>query len=161
MSTLWLAERAATVYGIEDAPEWYFEIEKRAQASGLKNLEIALRDSSRFPNRGLSSDAFNQEFSNIEGLPDVFDFIVVDGAARWCCVEKSLPHLKPGGYLYLDNSDADKDRAYYTSPGMSKEARRLLIEAERQGLGTIRYFRGLPPATLYATAGMLFQKTSH
>lgn len=158
MSTLWLAERGGTVYGIEDAPEWYAEVAKRAQARGLTNLTLSLRDSNRFPNRGASSDAFNEEFSRMDAFPGSFDFVIIDGAARWRCVEQSLPRLKPGGHLYFDDSDADKDCSYYTTPGTSRAARRLLLEAEHQGIGTIQFFRGLAPGNLHATEGMLFNK---
>jgi hypothetical protein len=117
-----------------------------------------LRDSTRYPERGRASDAFNEEFSSLDGVEESeLDMVIVDGAARWRCVENALPRVRRGGWLYLDNSDADKDWCHYTRP-MEKEAQRLLLEAERRGEGTLEYFRGLCPATPVASEGMLFQK---
>jgi hypothetical protein len=159
MSTLWLARRAGRVYGVEGAPEWYEEMTKRLHDAGLDNVTLLLRDSTRYPDRGNYSDQFNEVFSSLDGIPEPqLDLVIVDGAARWRCVEKALPAIRPGGFLYLDNSDADKDWAHYTRPGLAKEAQKRLEAAEQAGEGTCQYFRGLAPATLIATEGTLFQR---
>ena len=103
---------------------------------------------------------FNEEFSGLRDIPSdlLFDLVVVDGAARWRCIENTLPRVKSGGHIYLDNSDADKDWAHYTLPGRKKVAQQILVDAERRGLGVIKRIRGLAPATLLATEGMLFAK---
>jgi len=43
----------------------------------------------------------------------VFDLIIVDGRNRVKCIASSIPKLKPGGWLILDNSE----REYY-KPGI-------------------------------------------
>lgn len=86
------------------------------------------------------------------------DLVIVDGAARFRCVENAIPRVKSGGYLYLDNSDADKDLCYYSEPGKEKEAQRVLLDRANQGTGTLERLRGLAPGTLSASEGMLFRK---
>jgi precorrin-6B methylase 2 len=158
-STLWLARRARRVYGIEGAPEWHRAMTARAASLGIRNVTFLLRDSTRYPDRGRASDAFNEGFASFDGIEEpLVDLVVVDGAARWRCVENALPRLRPGGWLYLDNSDADKDWCHYTRRGMAKEAQRVLVEAERRGEGVLERFRGLAPATPVASEGMLFHK---
>ena len=158
-STLWLAKRAAKVYGIEGSPEWFSVIRELAAKRHFDNVTLFLRDSTRYPDRGARSDVFNDEFASLEGIADrSFDFVVVDGAARWRCVERALPTVRSGGYLYLDNSDADKDWIHYTTSGLRKEAQRLLEDAVAAGIGSLERFRGFAPATPHAEEGMLFHK---
>jgi len=158
-STVWMARRVARIYGVEGSPEWIERVRQLAVRRGLRNLELRLRDSTRYPERGARSALFNEEFAGLDDIPEtVLDLVVVDGAARWRCIEVALPRVKPGGYLYLDNSDADKDWCHYLEPGRSRVAQTLLESAASRGEGTIERFRGLCPATPLASEGMLFQK---
>lgn len=158
-STLWMARRVAQVYGIENAREWMARVQAMAAGHGLANIKIILRDSSTYPNGGAHSAAFNDEFSKVDDLPErTFDFVVVDGAARWRCAERALPLVKPGGYLYLDNTDLDSDSNHYVEPGSDRLAQRVLQDAERRGEGTIERLRGLVPSLLFANEGWLFHK---
>jgi hypothetical protein len=158
-STLWLARRTARVYGIEGSPLWFERVGKLAQERGLKNIVLKLRDSSLYPEKGARSERFNEEFSSLEGVDEPsFDFVVVDGAARWRCVEMALPRLKSGGYLYLDDSDGDMDWCHYMEAGKTKLAQQILETAARRGEGHLERLRGLRPAMPLAAEGMLFRK---
>jgi len=160
ISSIWLAKRAAKVYSIEGSAAWSQKIKAYAKSHGLNNLTIDLRDSSLYPDRGKFSDEFNTFFSDVTDLAgSSFNLVIVDGAARFLCVKAALPLIKRGGFLYLDNSDADKDWAHYTDPKCSKLAQALLQEMEAKGCGSIKYFRGLSPATPHASEGILFQKS--
>ena len=158
-STLWLARRVARVWGIEGSPLWHERMDKLAAQRGLKNITLKLRDSSRYPELGAQSERFNEEFTSLEGIDEpMFDFVVVDGAARWLCVEKALPRLNSGGYLYLDDSDGDMDWCHYIEPGKAKLAQQALETAARRGEGQLERLRGLRPAMPLAAEGMLFRK---
>lgn len=158
-STLWMAKRVARIYGIEGSPYWLERVKNLAAKRGLANVSLFLRDSSRYPETGARSAQFNEEFAGLDGIEETsFDFIVVDGAARWLCIEKALPRLKSGGYLYLDDSDADKDWCHYLEPGQTKLAQKLLEQAAARGEGKIEALRGLRPAIPMAGEGMLFHK---
>jgi hypothetical protein len=158
-STLWMARRVARIYGIEGSPYWLERVKALGAKRGLTNMSLMLRDSSRYPERGERSEEFNEEFASLDGIDETeFDFVVVDGAARWRCIEKALPRLKSGGYLYLDDSDADKDWCHYVDAGQVKRAQYLLEAAAARGEGELERLRGLRPATPLASEGMLFRK---
>jgi hypothetical protein len=159
ISSIWLAKRAAKVHSIEGSAAWSQKIKSYAKNNGIDNLTIELRDSSLYPDRGKFSDEFNSFFSDVtDFMGSSFDLVIVDGAARFLCVRNSLPLIKQGGFLYLDNSDADKDWAHYTDPKCSKLAQSMLQEWEAKGYGNIEYFRGLSPATPHASEGLLFHR---
>jgi hypothetical protein len=159
-STIWMARRVRRIYGIEDSPEWCERVRKLAGARRLDNLVLTLRDSTRYPNCGNHCAAFNEEFAGLpEASEPAFDLVVVDGAVRWRCIEVALPKIKQGGYLYLDNSDGDKDWCYYVESGRAKVAQALLDAAAVGGEGTVERLRGLCPATPHASEGMLFRKS--
>ncbi len=65
-----------------------------------------------FDKLGLKKDAFRykKEFWDYFHVADdyqdeYFDFILVDGRARVACLLNSIPKLKSGGLMILDNSD--------------------------------------------------------
>ena len=154
MSSLWLAMRARKVYAIEDSPKWHGLVQDRARTLGLANLVLMLRDSSRFPNRGNGCATFNEEFASFDGVVEpLVDSVIVDGAARFRCVENAIPRLKSGGYLYLDNSDADKDSCYYSEPGKEKEAQRVLLDRGQPGHGDAGMAAGPCPGNLVRQRG--------
>lgn len=43
---------------------------------------------------------------------DLFDVVLVDGMARASCISHAVPHVRPGGWLVIDNTG---DRPYYLS----------------------------------------------
>ncbi len=60
-----------------------------------------------------------------------------------------------GGYIYLDNSDVNKDASVSQDDPNFKTARQILMNYERIFGGAIEYFRGLAPGVLFAQTGML------
>lgn len=72
------------------------------------------RHSHESPESYKSSDYTGYSFESyvkaIDKYPDAhFDLVVVDGRARPSCIKRSIPKLKSGGIMILDNSD----RSYY------------------------------------------------
>jgi hypothetical protein len=66
-----------------------------------------------------SSDFKGYSFENyvraIDAYPnDFFDFVIIDGHARLSCIKNSIPKIKRGGMLVLDNSD----RNHYLREGL-------------------------------------------
>jgi predicted O-methyltransferase YrrM len=84
-----------------------------------------------------------------------FDLAIIDGSYRWKCVEAVLPRMRPGGLVYLDNSDADKDRRWYPDPSMRHAAQRILQEYcdAHPGTSLMRY-SSLLNGELHAGEGM-------
>ena len=95
-STIWLAARARHVHSFEDNPEWYEKVRHRLSLQNLSNVTLRLRQGATF--------------YDLRDFEDhTFDLAIVDGYCRFGCVQAVLPKLKAGGFIYLDNSDADKD----------------------------------------------------
>ena len=130
-STIWLAGRARYVYSFEDNLEWYEKITDRLRTRNVWNVTLQLREGEAFYDL--------REFEDC-----TFDLAIVDGYCRFGCVEAVLPKLKAGGFLYLDNSDGDKD-ALLNAPGEEKQAQALLF----------RYLREHPAARMHRLNGLI------
>ncbi|HAN45647.1 MAG TPA: hypothetical protein DCQ32_03745 [Cyanobacteria bacterium UBA8156] len=95
MSTLWYATRAQTIWAVEDNQSWYDKVQRMLAEQGRQNLNyLFTQEKEAYVSFGESS-------------PEGFDLIVVDGSYRSACVLQGAKLLRPGGILYLDNSDMD------------------------------------------------------
>jgi putative hydrolase of HD superfamily len=92
MSTVWLARRCRHLWSVEDSPEWFDRVQQQRALAGVENITYKL-----CPNRS--------DYLNFPPTNDRFDFILVDGAWRPDAVRQALYHLKPHGWLYLDDTD--------------------------------------------------------
>ena len=99
-----------------------------------------------------------ETYAALTGYPDAhFDFALVDGTDRAGCVASVLPKLRPGGWIYLDNSDKDMTLA----DGNLRRAEAVLVEAARRCGGPVRYFVDFSPTNFFVEQGMLVQITAH
>jgi predicted O-methyltransferase YrrM len=138
-STLWLAERVGTVVSIESDAAWQARVRSQADKLGLSNIDLRLR--------AADSYADCSEFTDRS-----FDFCVIDGMLRGVCAETALPKMRPGGWIYLDNSDNDM-----TFPPDGKNIRSAeLFLASRVPSDRIESFTGFTTTMLGAHQGMLF-----
>jgi len=71
----------------------------------------------------------------------------VDGARRAESARTALAKVKPGGHVYLDNSDVPY--------GDFRRARAALIEAAADEPGAVRVFRDLCPTQIIVSEGLL------
>jgi len=92
MSTVWLAQRCEHVVSIENSPWWYQRVQQKLQLTGCKNVTYELREQ-------------KPDYIKFPATADRFDFVLVDGAWRADTVRQALYHLKPHGWLYLDDTD--------------------------------------------------------
>jgi hypothetical protein len=137
-STLWFAQRCAELVSIEDDPYWRLVVQELLTKSGLHHV--------RHEYRGLD------RYSRLDDYPDgYFDFALVDGKDRTACVRTALAKVKPGGWVYLDNSDKDM-----TIPdGDLRRAEALLVAAIGRRDGSLRYFTDFSPTNFFAEQGLL------
>jgi hypothetical protein len=130
-STLWLADRVANVISHEHNPEWYERVRARLKLTGRRNVELSL-----FTSR--------DEYASVEKYGDgAFDFVLIDGHWRDACAESAVRAVRPGGFVYFDNSDvpdADHRLAVATVLRNSTESTR---------------FVGLCPGQIGANQGLL------
>ncbi len=137
-STPWFAARAGFVLSIEDDPNWYAQVQHLLARSGIENVRHELRA--------------EEAYADLSDLDDgTLDFALVDGTDREGCVRSVLPKLKPGAFLYLDNSDKDM-----TIPdGDLRRAEKALQEGIEKRGGTVRYFSDFSPTNFFVEQGML------
>ena len=114
-STLWFAERAASVLSFEHKPDWYFAILDEFIKRKISNATVVYDP--EYPSRGIGRAA------------GPFDLIVIDGRGRVRSIEASHEQLKPGGYLCLDNATRPRyERARILLDGLGWE--KLDIESK-------------------------------
>lgn len=128
-STLFWLKQGLSCISIEHDPSWYRAIKDKVAIYPQLDYRLVLpepnqpplqfNDEQRFsdPDCYASADknfldqTFHQYVSQIDEFPDLyFDLIVVDGRARPSCMKHSIPKVKVGGIILLDNSE----RSYYT-----------------------------------------------
>lgn len=114
-STLFWSQRAKSVTSVEHDAKWFDNI--RSRASGLHNVSIIHR---------ADKDAYVNEIREHAG----FDVVVLDGLHRLECARASVPLLRSGGIILLDNSDVYSNSARYL-----RDAN--LIQIDLIGLGPL------------------------
>lgn len=137
MSTLWWAERVATVVSIEGNREWFEQVRDTLRQRGRTNVTIEHRD--------------GDDYADLSALPSrSFDMIVADGWERPRVLEQTLRLCRRPGFVYLD--DTDKAALWQEHWG---EAVGQLAEMASEVDGRIESFTGLKPATVVACSGQL------
>jgi predicted O-methyltransferase YrrM len=137
-STVWLARRCAFLLSIENDPTWHAQIGTRLRRQGFRHVRHELRT-------GLA-------YCDLAEFPDgSFDFALVDGSMRAECVANTVAKIRPGGWLYLDNTDKDIGRP----DGDMRRAEVALLDAVRQRGGTARYFTDFAPGNFFVEQGLL------
>lgn len=120
-STIFFAERCASVRAVEEEPKWAARVRVHAAERGLDNLEIANAPFNfSNPQNFLTSDYLAQVRAG------VWDVIVVDGAdndftIRPICFGAAESQVKPGGMIVVDDSWR------YTQLRAANRARRLEV----------------------------------
>jgi hypothetical protein len=103
-STLFFARRVASVFSIEDNPQWHELVTRRLQEKQLRNATVTL-----CPFDFKSAVGFDHS-SYLHAIPDQrFDVVVVDGSEEWTqvrpvCFEKAESRVKRGGIIVVDDS---------------------------------------------------------
>ena len=128
-STLFLGSRVCHVFSVEHDKDWFLKTREALQKQQLNNVTYNLiepewdgtYENKRFndPKNNLSSlldfkgKTFTSYVSSIDKFPDeYFDTIIVDGRARQSCIRQSIPKVKRGGVILLDNAE----RKFYLAP---------------------------------------------
>lgn len=129
-STLFFCKNVAEVTTVEDNEEWFKILTQTVRAKGYTNWKgILVQPESYNGNQSRSPEnpndfmsgakelkhlSFEKYAHTINKFPDAyFDLILVDGRARPSCIQLSLPHLKVGGILIVDNTERPYYLAYF------------------------------------------------
>lgn len=142
MSTLWFVKRAARVCSVEHDRHWHGVLKPRIAALGLgpPTVEYELRTD------------VQEYFRFKSGVNERFDVLLVDGPWRTECLKHHLELVKPGGIIYLDNTDADTSSG---APGEIECAVEVLLAHARTHRGTVQWFTDFSPTCLFATQGLM------
>jgi len=95
MSTVWYAKNTGEVYSVEDYKPWYDKVKEIIAAKGIDNVTYSFAENETEYTSFMKDDNTG------------FDLIMVDGSHRSKCIQNTTELLRPGGLLYLDNSDKD------------------------------------------------------
>ena len=107
-SSLFWAERAASVTSIEDNPKWF---EKWQQEFHHPRLDVRWRDEGEIYEKAIFEDGLK------------YDVIVVDGKRRAECAAAATKALAAGGVIILDDSDRiNTSQEYVKAAGCLQEA---------------------------------------
>lgn len=98
-STIWFAQKCAKVISVEHHAGWHEKVSQQLKEKKLTNVDYRLRAEDD------ESDPENAEYCRIfnELRPGSIDIALVDGKHRAYTAIKSLPLLKSGGILLIDN----------------------------------------------------------
>ncbi|HWP18060.1 MAG TPA: class I SAM-dependent methyltransferase [Burkholderiaceae bacterium] len=139
MSTVWYARRAGAVCSVEHDRGWYEQVSQLLKRRGLHNVEYCLAENRDDYVRFKSDD------------PIGFDLIMVDGRYRSECVLTASSLLRPGGILYLDNTDKDSSG----QGGDMRIAEARALELARQREASVEYVVDLAPLQLLAGQALI------
>jgi predicted O-methyltransferase YrrM len=99
-STVWFARRVATLTSVEHDKQWHARISAKLKSDGLENVHYVLAPGDVPPERGGESAYARTALA----LPDgSLDFALIDGRYRDYSAKFTLPKIKPGGILIIDN----------------------------------------------------------
>ena len=132
LSTVWLAERAALVVAIDENPEWHEIVVKGLARRRITNVDYRLAEDP-------------ETYVAVPGYPDrTFDLAIVDGRWRASSAEKALRAVRPGGWIFFDNSDV---------PDEDHQRARSILAAAAEGQPEI--FIELTPFQFCVNQGLL------
>ena len=157
-STVFFSGLTRSVFSVEHDSSWCRRVLDVIRGLGRINVSVMLRepDDLRFVNNPeahhdeyLSSNPLyrGMTFYNYVHTVDLcrdesFDLVVLDGRARLACLRRSLPKLRNGGFVLLDDSERSRYR----------NASRILAGWSRQD------FSGLCPYTRFNRQATVWQK---
>ena len=99
-STLWFASKVHHITSVEHNPEWYARINSKISTSSITNISYLLHQKQE---ESIPASETNYVMATASFKFSSLDIVLVDGTYRAQCVLKSLPLLKPGAILIIDN----------------------------------------------------------
>ena len=129
-STLFVARRVRRMTSIEHDRHWHGLVADALNAERVTNCDLRLVEAEPDPSAaevpygpasfssltpGARGLRFERYARAIDGQPDrSLDLVLVDGYARFSCVARAIPKVRPGGYLMFDDTDLKKYREAVT-----------------------------------------------
>jgi predicted O-methyltransferase YrrM len=105
-STSWFAERLSQLTSVEHDSRWYQQVKGRLATLGLTNVDYRYvpLDHPEPEGEHAEYDPVPAYVRVADDLPDrSLDLVIADGHYRTHCIRHSVPKIKPGGYLLVDD----------------------------------------------------------
>jgi hypothetical protein len=140
MSTVWYAAHAGRVCSVEAFEPWYVKVRDLLEDRGCGNVRYEYAK---------EHDRYVHAMDDEAG--DGFDLAMIDGAFRFDCLCHAAEMLRPGGVLYLDNSDKDSQG----HGGEVREAERFALSFARQRGAQVTYLTDFAPTQFFVQQGLM------
>lgn len=140
MSTIWYARRSGTVTSIEDYNPWFLKVKGLIQELGLSNVVYI------FANDITSYTKFEKRNGG-------YDLIIIDGSHRDRCAAEAINIIRPGGAIYLDNSD----RSGAPNQQSMVVAETILREFAKRAGAEVTEITDFAPTQMFVNQGLLIQ----
>jgi predicted O-methyltransferase YrrM len=105
-STKWFANLTQHLTSIEHSPEWYSITQKNLQSLGISNVNYIYSplDHPETQAESQQYDPLPEYVKILDKFKDgELDFVIVDGHYRTTCINHSIPKIRAGGYLLVDD----------------------------------------------------------
>jgi predicted O-methyltransferase YrrM len=99
-STVWFARHVSALTSVEHDERWHASVSAMLEAKGLDNVDYILAPGDQPMERGGESAYARTALAFPD---DSLDFALVDGHYRDYSAKFTLPKIKPGGMLIIDN----------------------------------------------------------
>jgi len=125
-STVFFSKYARKVYSFESGGystrkgnldrslDWFKQLSVKFKNSGVDNVELYLLQG--YPNSEVLYDRLISSFTD-----SFFDWVLVDGANRNLCIDKTRSKLKPGGCMIIDNYTHECPPRFLTDVKLHRE----------------------------------------
>jgi hypothetical protein len=145
MSTIWYARHAGEVCSVEDYKPWFDKVREQLNRNHIDNVKYEFAATSSDYSEFMSDD------------PAGFDLIMIDGSIRNACIARASKLLKPGGILYLDNSDKDST----PRGGDMRLAEEFALRFANDRNAAVTYFTDFAPTQLFVQQGLMVKLSAH
>jgi hypothetical protein len=104
-STTWFARRVNKLISVEHNVDWYNRVKCEIEKQKLSNVQYHhfLKPDNSLNMEKVMKSEYVQVSADIQ--EDSLNFVLVDGVARPACVIRSIPLLKNGGLLIIDDAN--------------------------------------------------------
>ncbi|CAB5101143.1 hypothetical protein D3OALGA1CA_1434 [Olavius algarvensis associated proteobacterium Delta 3] len=144
MSTIYFCKHCKEVFSVEDYRPWYLKISKIIERKGINNIVYKFAENKK------------EYFSFMADDNRGFDLITIDGSHRSQCACYSTKLIKPGGVLYLDDSDRESIHGNKDN----KIAETLLRNFAKKSDAEVHEFTDFSPTQFYVKQGICVKLTS-
>ena len=116
-STLFFAKNMRKLVSVEHDAKWFGAVSKKINDFGLTNCDYKLVEPKKLGRKANSQNSLyiSNDYEGYHFLDYVktiekyenqsFDVVFIDGQVRNACIQHSIPKVRKGGILILDNSE--------------------------------------------------------